>query len=174
MALTGQTDTYGKLLKRCIRTALKMKDLQIAEDDVVCICSEDDHLNGCVPLIASLFIGAKTAYIEPGFSVMDTAHLLNVVSPKIIFVVSQGVRLIEKATDAASLFALTVVFGDTDKHMEFRQFLEKHPDENAFRPITVTDEMATATIAFSSGTTGLPKGICINQYRYFKQASADL
>lgn len=173
MATTGKTDTYDDLLKRCTRTALQMKHLGISENDVVCVCGEDDHLNSCVPLVASLFIGAIPSHIEPQFSTEDVTHLFQQVTPKIVFVVSEGLQLIEEALEAACVSAIVVVFGESGKYLQFFEFLEEKPDENQFKPVVVEDSMATAFITFSSGTTGLPKGICLNHYRHFVQAVRD-
>lgn len=150
-----------------------MKKLGIEKDDVVCVCTHDDHLNSSVPLIASAFIGAIATCLEPDFSLADTTHLLKVVPPKIIFVVPEALKLIENAVEAASLSPTIVVFGDTNRHTEFSEFVKENPEENSFQPFVVEDIAATATICFSSGITGLPKGICLKHYRYLVQAARD-
>lgn len=150
-----------------------MKDLGVMENDVVCVCCENDHINSCVPFVSSLFIGAIPATLEPCFSVTDSKHLLKLVKPKIIFVVSEGLKLIEEALEAAKLKSKIVVFGRSDKHAQFSSFVQEHPKEADFQPFVPASLKSTATIVFSSGSTGLPKGICISHYMCIFKTKGD-
>lgn len=144
-----------------------MRNMGVNKNDVVCICSEDNHLNSCVPVIASLFIGAKPVSIEPDMLQSDVVHYLKSVSPKIIFVVPEGIELIEDAVVSSSLSTDVVVFGATSKHLEFSSFISEKPNECSFQPIVVEDLMETAVLNFSSGTSGMPKPICVKHYSHF-------
>lgn len=168
-ALTGETDTFEELLNRCIRTALTLKGMHINADDIICLCTYN-HLDSIVPFIATTFIGAVVSSLDPSLSLADTAHLINLVKPRIIFVVPEAVRLIEDALEATSVKTCIVVFGPSDQHMMFSTFLLKRNREEDFRPAVITDTKNTAIIFFSSGTTGFPKGICVNHYALLLQA----
>lgn len=63
-----------------------------------------------------------------------------------------------------------IVFGDSDIYKNFSTFLAPHEDEKKFQPAPVNTLERPAFIFFSSGTTGLPKGIVINHYSMGAQA----
>lgn len=69
----------------------------------------------------------------------------------------------------AELDTEIVIFGDTDKYIPFSDFLVSNGNEEAFEAIPVNDIHDTAVIFFSSGTTGLPKGILSPHYGLLAQ-----
>ncbi|KAI4471466.1 long-chain-fatty-acid--coa ligase [Holotrichia oblita] len=156
---TGQTDTYDELLPRCIRTAITLQAHNLTSNDIICLCSYN-QLNSCVPYLAGLFIGVKVCSLDPSMSFTESKHLLNQVKPKIIFVVSEKKKMYENLLDDISLNAELVEFCEEG----FGKFLKPSPDEDKFAPVKVANLFDTAVIMFSSGTTGLAKGICLNHY----------
>jgi 4-coumarate--CoA ligase len=164
---TGKKDTFGSLLKRCIRTSLKMKLDGITQNDIVCLCTYN-HLNSCVPFIASMFLGVKVASLDPTLSVADTSYLLKQVKPTIIFLVPQAIKLIEESVEKAEINCKLIIFGESDRYQEFEEYLVPNDDEYNFKPTNVSVQ-DTAVIFFSSGTTGLPKGICQSHYALLAQ-----
>ncbi|EEZ99576.2 uncharacterized protein LOC655644 [Tribolium castaneum] len=165
---TGEKDTFRELLKRCIRTALNMKLEGLTENDLVCLCSYNQK-DICTPFIASMFLGLKVTSLDPSLSLADTAYLLKQVKPTIIFVVPEALDLIENSIEQAEITCKIVVFGPSDTHQQFEEFLIPNSEEHDFRPVIVPPE-ETAVIFFSSGTTGLPKGICQSHYALLAQA----
>ncbi|XP_060519652.1 uncharacterized protein LOC132697911 [Cylas formicarius] len=167
---TDSTDTFDALIQRSIRTALHLKDRDLSEDDMVCLCSYS-HANSCVPFLASLFLGRKIVSLDPSLSLNDTIHLVKLVKPKIFFVVPDCLQMIRKATEAAGIDPEIVVYSDSeiDGCTPFSSFLKKHPDETTFAPVEHADVSETAVVFFSSGTTGLPKGICTSHKGLFYQ-----
>ncbi|KAK4872797.1 hypothetical protein RN001_014826 [Aquatica leii] len=154
--ITGVKDTYGNLLERCIQTAKEMINRGIQPKDIISICSIN-HLNSCVPLIAALFIGAIPACLDPMLSQHDIVHLLKQVAPKMIFTSPESVTLIESALEEVLLDSQIIVFGASNTHLEFTRFIAYKDGD--FAPIELQNNKETAIIFFSSGTTGMPKGI---------------
>ncbi|KAF2887070.1 hypothetical protein ILUMI_19104, partial [Ignelater luminosus] len=169
-ALTGEKDTFSSLLQRCIRTAITMRSKGVTSNDIVTLCTFN-HLNSMVPFIATFFLSAKVASLDPTLSLTDTMHLLKQVTPKMIFVAPEALELIEKAIEEIPSDIEIVVFGETTKHTKFSNFLEPKQEENNFEPIPPKSLYDTAIIFFSSGTSGLPKGICISHFAYLGQTA---
>lgn len=120
-----------------------------------------------MPYLAGLFIDAKVCSLDPTLSFSDSKHLLNQVKPKIIFVVSEKKKMYVDLLEDISLDAELVEFSEEG----FGKFLNKSPDEDKFVPVKVENIFDTAVIMFSSGTTGLAKGICLNHYTLLCQVN---
>ncbi|KAF2902426.1 hypothetical protein ILUMI_03756 [Ignelater luminosus] len=167
--LTGEVDTYGSVLQRSIRTAITMRSKGITREDIITVCSYN-HLNTNIPIIASLLLGVKTASIDPALALSDAVHLLKQVKPKMIFVSENGIKLIEDTIKEIGINSELVVFGKTTKHIEFSEFLNEAPEqEREFIPVEIKDLKETFSIFFSSGTSGLAKGVCLSHRSLISQ-----
>ncbi|KAK4873125.1 hypothetical protein RN001_015154 [Aquatica leii] len=160
-AVTGEVDTYNKYFHRCVRTAVAMRKKGIKPDDIITVCSST-HFDTGVPILASFFLGAKPSNIDPRFTVPDAVYLLKQVDPKMIFVSVDGVELVEAVVRHLPQVPEIVVFGETYNHTPFADFLVESLEEAEFTPVKVTNLKETAVVYFSSGSTGLPKGICLS------------
>ncbi|KAJ8967846.1 hypothetical protein NQ314_002608, partial [Rhamnusium bicolor] len=172
IADTDETETYGEVLTRSIRTALKLKEMGIDKNDIISTCTHN-HKNSVVPIIASFFVGTKIANFDPNLSHLDTIHLLKLIEPKIIFVSLESLPFMEKCLKASKVNTDLVVFGDSETYSQFSEYLELNPNEKNFEPVTIDDNKETAVILFSSGTTGFPKGICLSHYGLLGQTIGD-
>ncbi|XP_022910041.2 luciferin 4-monooxygenase-like [Onthophagus taurus] len=163
-AITGETETYGVLLKRSIRCALEMKKRGVIENDVIVMCS-GNSMDCFVPILATQLLNASVATLDPSQSKRDVVYLLNMVNPKMIFVENTSFKLIEEAKTEFNFLTEIVIMGKDTYSNSFEDFLSPNTYEKYFRPTCVENRDNTAFILFSSGTTGMPKGICLSGER---------
>ncbi|EFA00289.1 uncharacterized protein LOC657935 [Tribolium castaneum] len=161
-----QSETYSSVKQRTTRLAINLKKKGINSKDVVAFCSYNS-LDNTIPIISSLYLGAKVANLDPTLSTRQTKHLLSLVSPRLIFVGEESVPLIEKCLSEANLNSEIVVFGNSTKYDTFSDLLAPSLEEKTFRPEKV-DIHDIAVMFFSSGTTGLPKAICHSHYSFLQ------
>nr|XP_008190687.2 PREDICTED: probable acyl-activating enzyme 21 [Tribolium castaneum] len=137
-----------------------MQKRGITSHDTLVFCSKVT-LDTPIPIIASFFLGAKIANLDPTLSPRQTSHLLSIISPKMIFVSESALSLIEESLESANLKTEIVVYdGSTKKYPTFAEFAKPKPNEENFKPVKITNLDETIVMFFSSGTTGLPKAIC--------------
>lgn len=149
-----------------MRTAIALKARGIKKGDVITGCS-NNHLNACVPIIASFYLGALPCSLDPKLSVFEINELIVQVKPKILFTIPESLEVIKEALKNANLDTEIVVYGETSDHTSFEEFLKPSDEEHSFEPIFIDNPRETLVIYFSSGTSGFPKGICLNHFYYY-------
>lgn len=95
---------------------------------------------------------------------MDLIHCLEITSPKIIFCDKELEDQIEQAVKQSGLRIEVVVYGESVRNVPISEYLKKVEPEEDFIPYKVTNFKSTACIHFSSGTTGVPKAVCVTHY----------
>ncbi|KAJ8942059.1 hypothetical protein NQ314_010167 [Rhamnusium bicolor] len=160
---TGKKESFASVKERSTRAAIHMSKLGINPEDVILFCSRNT-LNSIIPVLASLYLGAKVASTDPTLSVRDCAHCISLVTPTFIFVEQDSVNLIEDSLLEAKFKANIIVIGESMIYKKFSDLQSASSEEEKFRPILNVDCHDTAFIYFSSGTTGLPKGICLTHF----------
>lgn len=155
-----------------MRVALKLRQLGVTSEDVVLLCTENT-MDSTLPIYAAQFLRAKVASLDPSQSARDCSHLIKIIQPKIVFFSPTSTNLITESLKMAECKPLLVIFESKNKeYITFDDFLVKREDEENFKPEKVIDMNETSFIYFSSGTTGLPKGItCSHRAALFSTTS---
>jgi 4-coumarate--CoA ligase len=167
-AVTDRRESFSGLKLRSTRVALGLQKRGITSGDVVVVCS-NMTLDAAVPNVASFFLGAKVANLDPSLSVKQTSHLIGLVSPKVIFVEEASVPLIEESLRSANHKTEIVVFGNSEQYSTFSDLDTPQTEEESFRPVEV-DTQDVVIMLFSSGTTGLPKAICHSHHSFMQMS----
>lgn len=145
----------------------------IESSDIISLCTYN-HLDSFTPAIAAQFLCCKVTPFDPNLTQDDTNHLMKLIKPKLIFINTDSVQLIENAINYAECLTQIVVFGSSNKYVTFDEYLKESDKEENFRPVAAKSLKETAFVLFSSGTTGLPKGICLTHRGLLKQNLSNL
>lgn len=91
---------------------------------------------------------------------------MNLTEPKVIFVCESAVKTLKEAARLENHDPTFVVFGDDPELKTLKDILKLQSTNEVedFVPEACKDRAETAIIFFSSGTTGLPKGVALSYY----------
>lgn len=145
-----------------------MQESGIGLGDVILICSYN-NMDTCVPYISAMFLGAVTTGLHPGLPRSDIEKCLKQTKPKMIFIEVDAVKTIEDSVRLCNFPTQFVVFGDTNVHTPYSHFLAPKNKEADFFPFKLPNLKETASIYFTSGSTGPPKLVCVSQYALLHQ-----
>lgn len=154
---TGRTLTYGQLWEAIRRTAAGLVARGLRQGDVVAIYSSN------VPEYVIAFYGASCAggvvtTVNPLYSLTEFTHQLRDSSAR--FLIADPQRM-GTARQGAAQLGIDYVFnfaGANDGGIGF-DTLATHPDTLA--PLEIEPRANIAVLPYSSGTTGLPKGVML-------------
>ncbi|KAL6261340.1 hypothetical protein P5V15_006438 [Pogonomyrmex californicus] len=165
-ACTEETITHADLQNKAIKCALWLQKQGIKSADIICVCTGIDNLESIVPCLSAVYITAIiNAWLEN--TNLETAeYFLELMMPKAIFCSEKSVNVILSAIKKTKCNPTVVVFGNHPDAISFSNILKECSDEEVinFHYIEPDDTKKTACIAFTSGTTGMPKGVEVSNY----------
>ena len=155
-AVTGRQVTYASLIDEVARASAGLARLGLAKGDVCAIFSPND-VNYVIAVLAALSLGAIVTTANPLYTVDELASQLRDAHTRFLFA-SPAVQAV--ALEAARLAGVdrVIAFGEIAGATPFDELLtatEPAPD-------VAIDPNAIVVMPYSSGTTGLPKGVMLS------------
>ncbi|CAG9855826.1 unnamed protein product [Phyllotreta striolata] len=164
IADTGERVTHSELLTWSVRAALRLREDGVRRGDIVSTCT-DNHKYSWIPFLATQFLGGISANFNSMLPPEEAVLLMRSIRPKVLFVSKDDREYVERCLKEAGVDAKLVVFGSS-----FSDYIAQRDDESDFKPATIDSVTETAVVIFSSGTTGLPKGVCLSHNSWYKIA----
>ncbi|XP_025262010.1 4-coumarate--CoA ligase 1-like [Camponotus floridanus] len=164
-ACTEKAVTYAELQDKIVRCALWLQKQGIKSGDVVSVCT-NNQLNSIVPCMASVYINVIFNPWDENMDLKTSLHVMRLTTPKIIFCSEKSVNVILSTINEIDYNPTVVVFGNHPNAISFSDILNMYMDSEVanFRYIDPKDIKQTTCIMYSSGTTGMPKGVEMSNY----------
>lgn len=159
--------TYAETLQKVERIAQYLLNLGLSEERTLVILSENS-LEHALLALAAVHVGIPYSPISPPYSLVSDdlgklRHTLQLMTPGLIF--AQNGRIYTKALELAeALFPeATFVTVDGSKGVDFAQILSIEPTHQVQEAFEKVNADTVAKVLFTSGSTGLPKGVINTQ-----------
>lgn len=154
--------TYETLFVETCRTASALEQRGILPGERVLIALDDDHMQLCT-VLGCWAMGAIPVVINPQTPTDHLAHMLNDLSPSLCIVREDrevdAHTLLNNAQATTSLLSIApLAFLVKDKDWRFQT------GDSGWRNFHLCSPDRIQSIQYSSGTTGLPKGVAYNAH----------
>ena len=161
--ISGKILSYNELVERIgkVGSALMKKGLQ--KDDVIALVSPNS-IEFVIQFFATSAIGCVVSTMNPSFTPGEIAYQLRDCGAKYIATVSSILSAVKEGASQVGIPNDKIIILDSDSHGEHISFNKLLGDSGSSFPDggANVDPDSTACLLYSSGTTGLPKGVMLN------------
>ncbi|EDW80498.1 uncharacterized protein Dwil_GK11566 [Drosophila willistoni] len=153
------TVTYGQALTWATRVALYLKKSGYNHTDVIGISAKNSTY--VMPVAVACLMNATPFHsVNPLLDGGTIKHLFNITKPKVVFCDAADYDKVHSATSEFQPIIITLT-GHLDGIQKIEDLFEPSHAEMFYEPEPLQDEFQTVAILCSSGTTGLPKAVCV-------------
>ncbi|HEY0080127.1 MAG TPA: 4-coumarate--CoA ligase family protein [Pyrinomonadaceae bacterium] len=158
--LSGRTLTYGQLMEQVRRVAAGLAARGFRKGDVLALYSPNcpDY---AVVFHAVASLGGINTTINPVYTADEAAHQLRDASADYLVTTPQLVEKVLEAVEGSEVREV-FIFGEAKGATPFSALLES--DADTAPRVSIDPRRDLVALPYSSGTTGLPKGVMLTHY----------
>jgi acyl-CoA synthetase (AMP-forming)/AMP-acid ligase II len=157
--VSGRTYTYGQVADAVRRVAASLAQRGFGKGDVLALYTPNlpEYL---IPFLAVALLGGTTTTINPLYTVEELSFQLKDAGAKYLLTVP---AVLEKALEGQqrSQVQEVFVFGEAPGTTPFDTLLQS---DGVVPPVTIDLHEDVVALPYSSGTTGLPKGVMLTHH----------
>lgn len=159
--------SYAETLEKTKNVAQYLLNLEFSPDETVVILSENS-LEHALLVLASVHIGITYTPISPPYSLVSDdfgklKHCLELMTPKVIF--AQSGKVYQKVIELSKLLFpdAIIITADGENGIHFDEILLTKSTTDVETAAAKVNADTIAKVLFTSGSTGLPKGVMNHQ-----------
>ncbi|GAB1607340.1 4-coumarate--CoA ligase 2-like [Argonauta hians] len=162
--ITGVNYTYGEVINKTFKVASALKKSGYQPGDVIAVFSANNP-EYLIAFMAASAIGLTTTTVNSGYSAKELQFHLENSNSCAIITVPEMVTVVKEAMATSKTIKLKeiIVFGNSHGCRPFSTLMED--DGTAFTEIYPSNPKEDILVLpYSSGTTGLPKGVMLTHH----------
>ena len=158
--------THEQLDSRSNIIGNALLDMGIGKGDRVALLASNCHQVVDIHVACSK-VGAILVPLNAMLHPMEIARLLNHCQAKVILVTSDLTQVVDSIRAETPELKGFISIGEAEGMINYEKILSGYPNKD---PAIQVDENDTALISYTSGTTGLPKGVMLSHRNLFSNA----